>query len=43
VRDIKTRHYENFVLQCLAGKIPLAQASVNRPVPMHTVMAETPR
>jgi hypothetical protein len=24
------------VLQCLAGKIPLAQASVNRPVPMHT-------
>lgn len=34
--DTNTRHYENFVLQCLAGKIPLAQASVKRPVPMHT-------
>jgi hypothetical protein len=24
------------VIQCLSGKIPLTQASVNRPVPMHT-------
>jgi hypothetical protein len=36
VGDTTTRHYEDFVLQCLAGKIPLAQASVNRPAPMHT-------
>ncbi len=35
--DINTRHYEGFVLQCLEGKIPLRQASVNRPVPIHTI------
>jgi hypothetical protein len=28
--------YEDFVLECLAGKISLAQASVNRRLPMHT-------
>jgi hypothetical protein len=37
VGDTETRHYEDFVLECLAGKIPLAQASVNRRLPMHTV------
>jgi hypothetical protein len=30
------RHYEGFVVQCLTGKIPLTQASVNRPVLMRT-------
>jgi hypothetical protein len=29
-------HYEGFVLQRLAGKIPLAQESIHRPMPMYT-------
>jgi hypothetical protein len=38
IQQSHRRHYEQFVVQCLAGKIPLAQASTQprSPLPMYT-------